>query len=594
MIKNNVITINVLPGNHYKNGASAFVTFAYNFKYVELLRQQPERHWDAENKVWEVPYDNLNYLISRLNKDQYTINISKEVETLITDAVCTDTIPDNYVFKTTPFAHQIEGVQFGLKHPKHLNGDEQGLGKSKQTIDLACIKKELCGYKHCLVIACVNGLKYNWQEEVGTHSNETGYILGTRINKKGKTFIGSNEERLKDLENIDTINSYFIITNIETLRYSKKQQVPLKTKGPGGVTRYKNQTVFPIVEKLQELIKKGEISMVVADEIHKCKDSNSQQGRALLSLNAETMVGLTGTPLMNSPMDLYTPLKFIGVEKHSFYNFQQHYCVMGGFGGHQIITYRNIPELQTLLNTCMVRRLKDEVLDLPEKVYINDYVEMPKTQSKLYDEILDDLRQNIDKVKLSPNPLTMLIRLRQCTGNPSILTTQTITNPKYDRLLQLVEDVASNGKKCIVFSNWTDILNPAYELLLQKGYNPALYTGLNKDTREQDKQRFKVDPTCKVICGTIDAMGTGLTLTEATTVIFLDEPWNRAKKDQAEDRAHRIGTKEPVNIITLMCKDTIDEKIHKMVYRKGKMSDIIVDNAEDLFKNPEVINFLLS
>ena len=102
------------------------------------------------------------------------------------------------------------------------------------------------------------------------------------------------------------------------------------------------------------------------------------------------------------------------------------------------------------------------------------------------------------------------------------------------------------------------------------------------------------DKSCKVICGTIGAMGTGLTLTEATTIIFLDEPWNRAIKDQAEDRAHRIGTTENLTIITIMCKNTIDEKINNIVYRKGKMSDIIVDKEEDLFKNPQMLNYLLS
>ena len=161
-------------------------------------------------------------------------------------------------------------------------------------------------------------------------------------------------------------------------------------------------------------------------------------------------------------------------------------------------------------------------------------------------------------------------------------------------MVELVEGVVADGSKAIIFSNWTDVLDPAYEVLKEKGFNPALYTGKNKDTRESEKTKFKNDPSCKVICGTIGAMGTGLTLTEATTVIFLDEPWNRAIKDQAEDRAHRIGTTQHINVITIMCKDTIDERIHDVVYRKGKMSDIIVDKEEDLFKNPSVINYLLS
>lgn len=614
-------------------------------------------------------------------------------------------------------------------------------GKSKQMIDLACIKKQMYGYKHCLIIACVNGLKYNWKEEISVHSNESGYILGTRTNKKGKTYIGSNKERLEDLKNIDNIKDYFIITNIETLRYTDTQQQECKTKNKNGTKRYKKVTTFPIVEELQKLMLNKEISMIVADEVHRClesgtlvltdkglipiaeivahkcykvatrtksgnieyvtptnyflnpkpekmivaqithayddkffgivtktdqvictpnhkflmndgtykeiqnikvgeplfngyitnmlelpferctrtdyvydleipethnyiihdnivvhncKDSTSLQGRALLSLKAESVVALTGTPLMNNAVDLFTPLKFIGAEDHSLFAFKNHYCIMGGFGGHQVVGYKNLPELQAVLDKCMLRRLKKDVLDLPEKIYFNDFVDMTTSQTKIYNSILEDLRQNIDKVKLSPNPLTMLIRLRQATGEPSMLSSEAKGNPKFDRLLELVEDIVAEGKKCIVFSNWTAVLNPAYELLVQKGYQPALYTGDNKDTREDDKLRFKTDKNCKVICGTIGAMGTGLTLTEATTVIFLDEPWSRAIKDQAEDRAHRIGTKENLNIITIMCKDTIDEKIHNIVYRKGKMSDIIVDKEEDLFKNPNVINYLLS
>ena len=328
--------------------------------------------------------------------------------------------------------------------------------------------------------------------------------------------------------------------------------------------------------------------------VHNCKDSTSLQGKALLSLTADSVVALTGTPLMNNAIDLYTPLKFIGAEKHSLFAFKNHYCICGGFGGHQIVGYKNLPQLQATLDKCMLRRLKKDVLDLPEKIYINDYVEMIPTQHKIYNSILEDIRQNIDKVKLSPNPLTTLIRLRQATGNPDILSSDVKGNPKFDRLIELMEDIVADGKKAIVFSNWTDVLIPAYELLQKQGYNPALYTGQNVDTRETDKQRFKTDSRCKVICGTIGAMGTGLTLTEANTVIFLDEPWNRAIKDQAEDRGHRIGTTEPLNVITIMCKDSIDEKIHDIVYRKGKMSDIIVDKEQDLFKNPQVINYLLS
>ena len=136
----------------------------------------------------------------------------------------------------------------------------------------------------------------------------------------------------------------------------------------------------------------------------------------------------------------------------------------------------------------------------------------------------------------------------------------------------------ANGSKVVVFSQWTGVINPFFTALQQDGYNPAIITGdVAHQEREVQENKFMKDPTCKVLVGSTSAMGVGLTLTAGTTVIFLDEPWNRATKEQAEDRTHRIGTTGTVNIITLVCKDTIDEAIHEVVYVKGKLSDAIVD-----------------
>ena len=479
-------------------------------------------------------------------------------------------------------------------------------GKSKQMLDLSQILKKESNIKHTLIIACVNSLKYNWQAEVEKHTNDKGYILGTRYLKNGREIIGSNEDRLSDIKDIgkggQIDDYYYIITNIETLRYNKSIKVTLKTK-KNGVQRFKKQTVFPIVEALQEQIDAGNINMIIADEIHKCKSENSLQGRALLALDCDYKAALTGTPVMNQPIDLYTVLNWLGFEEHSAFAFKKHYCIMGGFGQHQIVGYKNLPELQSILDKCMLRRLKSDVLDLPEKIYINDYVEMTKSQIKLYDEVRNNLIENIDKIKLSPNPLVQLIRLRQVTGNPSILSSSINDNPKFSRMCEIIEDAIENGGKVLVFSNWTDVIEPAYELVKSmkykkdgkdKRYNPAIYTGQNKDVREQEKDRFMTDPDCKVLLGTMGAMGTGLTLTAANTVIFLDEPWNRAIKDQCEDRVHRIGTKESPNIITIMCKGTIDERINDLVYKKGKMSDVLIDKEEDMTRNPKIVNYLLS
>lgn len=563
----------------------------YNGEIVAFMRSRKKRFWDKNKREWVIPESEMENLIPILSKYEYNIKYNNQ------ENIVQDNIPEWYNFKLQPFKHQIDGINYGLTHPKFLLADEQGLGKTCQVINLACILKKELGIKHVLIIACVNGLKYNWYEEVLKHSNESPYILGTRYRKNGKEYIGSNEDRLEDIKKLGTDSDidkhFFIITNIETLRYSKSEVFPLKTK-KNGVQKFKKRTVFPIVQELQNKTKDGTIGFIAVDEIHKSKDPSSIQGKALLSITADNLVAMTGTPIMNNPIDAYLPLAWLGYEKHSLFSFKKQHCIMGGFGAHQIVGYKNLDDIQSTLDKCMIRRLKKDVLDLPEKIYINDYVEMSKSQAELYDEVMNDITENIDQIKLSPNPLTLLIRLRQVTGNPLILSSSVKDNPKFDRMMEIIEDVVSNNGKAIVFSNWTDVLIPAYALANSKNYNPAIYTGQNTKDREKEKDRFKNDKSCKVIFGTIGAMGTGLTLTEANTVIFLDEPWSRAIKDQCEDRVHRIGTKDSPNIITIMCRGTIDERINSLVYRKGKLSDILIDKEEDIINNKKLLNYLLS
>lgn len=268
-----MVSINVKEGLKYV-GISAFISFPYDIRYVNLMRAQPDRYWHSTDKCWEIPYTNISLVLDKLQEEDYKITVDSHIQSKLENTLDIQ-IPETYTFITKPFQHQTEGIEYGLNHKKFLLADEQGLGKTKQMIDLACINKQLYDYEHCLIIACVNGLKYNWQEEIGIHSNESGYILGTRHTRSGKCYIGSNKDRLYDLQHLEDINDYFIITNIETLRYTEVTKVPCKTKGKGGVTRYKKVTKFPIVEELQKLIHKGNISMIVADEIHKCLAGNT-------------------------------------------------------------------------------------------------------------------------------------------------------------------------------------------------------------------------------------------------------------------------------------------------------------------------------
>lgn len=539
---------------------SLFVSFPYDANIVDIIREQLIRYWDAENKRWELPFSTLGNLVSAFQKYEIEIN-ADSIEVLFPR---TAEVPTDFKFKTEPFAHQRIGFQYGLEHNKWFLGDEQGLGKTKEVIDIAVAKKLQNNYKHCLIICCVNGLKWNWQNEISTHSDESGYILGQRT-KGNRLVIGSNADKVADLKNLP--DDYFIITNIESLRNAE------------------------ILDELVRLCDSNEINMIAADEVHMAKNPSSQQGKAFLKLKAQTMIAMTGTPLMNSPLDLYVLLKWLGIENHSFYSFRNHYCNMGGYGGYEVIGYKNLDELQARLNTVMLRRRKDDVLDLPEKIYVNEYVEMTAKQAQIYKEVTMDIQANIDQIKSATNPLAELIRLRQATGYTGILSSTVKESAKLDRMVELVDESISNDKQVVIFSNWTQMTDAIEERLAD--YNIGVITG---ETKDEDRMKI-VDAfqrgITKIIVATTGAAGTGLTLTAGTVEIFMDEPWNKARKEQAEDRCHRIGQNQNLTIYTLLTKNTIDERINQLVENKGKMSGALVD-GEIKFDKGELVDFLLS
>ena len=556
-----MITIDIRKANKVTGEYGLFLTFPYDPTVLDIVRSLPSRFWNPEEKEWEVPFNKLSVLLDNLQ--DYEITVTGDMK-----AFADKKVPNiDFTFKTKPYSHQIDGFNYGLTHDRWLLGDEQGLGKTWQVINIALAKKLERGYKHCLIVCGVNGLKWNWLKEIQTHSDESGYILG-QYPSNNRIKIGSNKQKLEDLNAIDHIDSYFLITNVESLR----------DEG--------------IAKRLNDLCKDGTIGMIAIDEVHKCKNPTSQQGKGILKLSADTMIAMTGTPLMNNPLDLYIILKWLGFEHHSFYQFKNHYCIMGGYGGYQIVGYQHLDELEENFRDIMLRRLKENVLDLPEKVFVNEYVELEGKQAQVYKEVLMDLRMNVDKIANTPNPLSQLIRLRQATGYTGILSNTIKESAKLDRMEEIIDEAVENGQKVVVFSNWTQITDEVLRRL--ERHNPAVITGDTKDSdRPVQENKFQNDPTCHVIVGTIGAMGTGLTLTAGTVEIFLDEPWNMALKNQAVDRCHRIGAQTNVTIYTLLTKDTIDERINEIVQTKGALSDAIID-GKTVGDKKELLEYLLS
>lgn len=559
-----MITVDIKPSIKMQEIQSGFITFNYDEHIIDTIKSFPFWNYDTETKTWELPESKIIPFWERL-KDKYEFEFYGELSPEVDVS-----LPEGFKFKTEPFEHQKIGIEFGLLHDKWFLGDEQGLGKTKQVIDIAVARKLKYGYKHCLIVCGVNTLKWNWYNEILTHSNESCWLLGQKRLKNGKLKIGSIKDKLNDLKwllNNET-STYFLITNIESFRDKD------------------------FADTVKKLCTKDIINMCALDEAHKCKNPQSQQSKGFFKCLPECRIAMTGTPIMNNPLDCYIILKWLGYESHAFGAFKAHYCIMGGFGGYDVVGYKNMGELQNKLHDIMLRRKKEEVFDLPEKIYIDEHIEMTTKQSQIYNEAESYIRQNIDLISSEPNPISALIRLRQATGYTGILSSTIQESAKLDRMEDIVEEAMSNKKQVVIFSNWTQMTSVIYERLHQK-YTLSLITGDTKDeVRQTNVEQFQ-NGNSKIIIGTIGAMGTGLTLTAGTIIIFLDHPWSRALYDQAVDRCHRIGQTQSITIYNLMCKDTIDEKVWALVNQKGFISDQIIDGAP-IKNKAEILDFLLN
>ena len=541
-----MITIEEKLNSKVPGTSSLYVSFEYNKDIVEALKNSVTvANYDKKSKVWEVPVTDLASIIN-------SVNVFDDIELKLKPDEKKHAVKDVQLseFKTTPFPYQAEGIKFGLSHDKWLLLDAPGLGKTLQMLYLALELKKREGIEHCLIICGVNNLKFNWKREIEKHTEESCYILGQRITKSGKFTIGSVNDRVADLNR--TIDEFFVVTNIETLRDANVVK---------GINKGANK-----------------FDLIIIDEVHRCKNPTAVQSKNFLKLtSAKYRVALTGTLLLNSPLDAYIPLKWIGKEHCSFSNFKYYYCNYTGFFNNDFVGYRNVDTLKEQLNECSLRRTKD-LLDLPEKTIITQIVEMNPMQETFYANIQAGIVDQVDKVDMSTaNILSMVARLRQATECPSVLTTENIKSEKVSVAEDLVEQIVSGDEKVVVFSTFKETLNTLKEDLKQ--YKPLLCTGDVPDVIiNENIEKFQNDSEHMVMLCTTSKMGTGVTLNRATHAIFISNPWTAADCQQCEDRIHRIGSKKPVFIHYLISNNTIDQRVDVLVHDKGAISDYIIDD----------------
>lgn len=587
------------------------ISFQYDPNVIELIKNVPGRRWNSEEKLWTIPSSNLGMLLNQFKGTMYehSLNVYSSENIDVTPSLDVSVkIPDvdisDFEFQVAdglhPYKHQLDFIKYASNKAGKgfLLGDDMRLGKSLEVLNLALYRKQHNSkFKRCLIICNIATSRFNWIDDINKHihSEECGYILGSRIKRNGDITYKDSKEKLEDLELNRTYGKkgsdplpFYIITNVESIRYKAGKS-------------------YPIAEAIIDMVNAGEINMIAIDEVHVNMSPQSMQGKVISKIFNDTLgnvewIPMSGTPVTKSPIDLYLPLKLVkGHSFKSYWAWCQHYCIYGGYGNHDIISFKNIPEIKIMLQMNMLRRLKSQVHDMPPKNRIIEYVENTEYQKKLYKEHQLDLMSRREAIINSMNPMTELLILRQINGSPELVdkdmeidTSYIKYNAKLQRLLDLIHEIVDiRQEKVIIYSNWVKPLQTLYKFI-SKEHKVCCFTGtMKEEVRQKHKRVFINNPNYKILIGTIGALGTAHTLTVANNVIFYDEPWNPDIRTQAEDRIYGLNTTKTANIYTILTKDTVDDRVHNILANKQMISDYMIDGDMSIRKNPQLFDMLL-
>ena len=541
------------------SGKTSFlISFAYDPKVVDAIKTLQVKQYIKKIQAWEIPSDCLAEALDTLTfLDTIQLILLPETEEISNqgDFNLTQAEIDQLHFK--PYKHQVEGINYGLQKKKWLLLDNPGCGKTNQIIGLAETLKHRGLVEHCLVIAGINSLKSNWAKEIKKFSNEKSIIIGEKLKRDGTVskIPMSIAERVEQLKK--PISEFFVILNVESLRDDRI--VSAISSGP------------------------NKFQMIAIDEVHKClaTGKSSTQGSNILKLKADFQVAASGTILLNNPGNCWGPLAWIDVDHSTWGNFKSQYMKFGGFGDKQVVGYKNLDTLKEELESCSIRRSKEQLVDLPPKTITVELLDMLPEHQKFYDAVKDGVKSEVDKVKLTTgNLLALTTRLRQATVDPWILTTSNIVSTKIERCCELVEELMDSKEKVVILSSFKP---PVYKLAeALKQYNPVICTGDQADTDvSKAVDAFQNDDEHMILIGTLGKVSTGLTLNRASYMIMLDEHWTSAMNNQAHDRIYRLNNTTPAFITILACKDTIDERVHEVSQYKQDLSDFVIDDIEN-------------
>ena len=461
-------------------------------------------------------------------------------------------MPFNY--KTKPYEHQKEALLRSFARDNYAYFMEMGCGKSKVLIDNTTWLYE---NKHIdtVIIVAPKGVYMNWKNaEIPTHLPDNVpnnvYVWKASANKTEKKIL---EEGVKTRDKLR-----ILLVNVEAFATAK-------------VIRY-----------LEAFTHRSNFLLAV-DESTTIKNIKAKRTKAILKLgqSAKYKRILTGSPITQSPMDLYSQCYFLDKDLlgfDSYWSFQGRYAVVrqtriGNHSFQQVVGFRNLEELTDKLHRFAYRVTKEQALDLPEKIYTTRQVVLTSDQIKHYNSMKDSAVAFLDGGDLvsAPEVMTRLLRLQQLLCGYLVTDdgeTVEIANHRIDAML---DTIAEMDGKVIIWSRFRHDIKKIRKSL-DKAYGSGTVVTYFGDTSQEDRDkaidRFQNDKETRFFVGNAQTAGRGLTLTAATNVIYYSNDFNLETRIQSEDRCHRIGQKNNVLYVDLVVPDSIDVHIVKVLQSK--------------------------
>jgi len=460
-----------------------------------------------------------------------------------------------YKFKTKPYEHQRDALKRCWNKEAFAIFAEMGTGKTKIALDNACILYNQGKIDRLLVVAPKGAYMTWFDQEIPTH-------VPNYIEKKVVIWKQSTSQKyMSELRSMMNNNFELKIMIMNVEAFSSKRGVDFAR-------------LFLIGK-----------SMMIVDESTTIKNPKAKRTKAILALRDETKYRriLTGSPVTQSPLDLWAQMDFLDpyiLEQSSYYAFRTRYAVIvtanaaGGTHTYQkILKFQNLKELGELVSPHSYRILKKDCLDLPEKIYTKRYVELTDEQKKAYAEMKENALATLNGSSATAfNVLTQLIRLHQITCGHMATDNRDIIDIKSNRLDELMQILGENSGKVIIWANYIYDINQIKKAI-EKEFGEKSYCTYYGATLGKDRQKCindfqDPDSSVRFFIGNTQTGGFGITLTQASTVIYYSNNYDLEKRIQSEDRAHRIGQMNKVLYIDLVAKGTVDVKIIRSLRNK--------------------------